>query len=215
MDYLSHNLHKFNRFELKYLITLQQAEKYKTALRAFLLPDEHGNNNGRFALTSLYYGWTDLRCYWEKENGIQFRRKLRVRHYKTGEVFPEDTPVFLEIKQCIDRVTQKRRAILAYGDTLWLCNDRQIPENAPEDKAAIEEIHSFLWEYNLRPVSIVCYDRQALMGTENDVGLRVTFDTALSFQTYPLHLQRQPSGLPLISKNDLPGLAFYFFWSAT
>jgi hypothetical protein len=31
MDSLSHTTRKFNRFELIYLITLQQAEKFKTA----------------------------------------------------------------------------------------------------------------------------------------------------------------------------------------
>jgi len=201
MDNLSHTIRKFNRFELKYLITLQQAEKFKNALRAFLLPDEHGNNNGRYTLTSLYYDSPDLRCYWEKENGIKFRRKLRIRHYETGEVFTEDTPVFLEIKQRVDRVTQKRRAIVAYGDALRLCNDRQIPEHASEDKTVIEEIYSFLWQYNLRPVSIVRYDRQAFIGTEYDIGLRVTFDTALSFQTYPLHLHEQSSGLLMMPAN--------------
>jgi len=186
MTNLSSVIRKFNRFELKYLITLQQAELFKPALRAYLVPDEHGNN-GRYALASLYYDSPDLRCYWEKEDGLKFRRKLRIRRYETGEVLTDETPVFLEIKQRIDRVTQKRRAILPYDEALRLCNDRQIPDHAPDDKAVIEEIYVFLWRYNLRPASIVGYDRQAFIGTNYDLGLRVTFDTSLSFQSHPLH----------------------------
>lgn len=201
MKELNHTIRKFNRFELKYLLTLQQAERFKSALRAYLVPDEHGNGNGRYALASLYYDSPDLRCYWEKEDGVKFRRKLRIRRYETGEVLTDESPVFLEIKQRIDRVTQKRRAVLPYSQALRLCNDRQIPDHAPDDKAVIEEIYVFLWQYNLRPVSLVRYDRQAFVGTEYDIGLRVTFDTSLSFQSHPLHLHEQPSGLPMLPPN--------------
>ena len=203
MDNLSHTIRKFNRFELKYLLTLQQAEQFKSALRAYLVPDEHGKNNGRYALTSLYYDSPDLRCYWEKEYGLRFRRKLRIRRYEMDEPLTEETPVFLEIKQRIDRVTQKRRAVLTYGDALRLCNDRQLPACVPEDQAIIEEIYVFLWQYNLRPMSIVRYDRQALIGTEYDLGLRVTFDTALSFQSHRLHLHEEPSALPMLPASQV------------
>jgi hypothetical protein len=54
MNNLSHNIRKFNRFELKCLITLKQAERLKTTLRAFLVSDEHGNGVGRYTITSLY-----------------------------------------------------------------------------------------------------------------------------------------------------------------
>ena len=47
MSNLSHTIRRFNRFELKYLLTLKQAEVFKKALRAYLLPDEHGSGNGR------------------------------------------------------------------------------------------------------------------------------------------------------------------------
>jgi SPX domain protein involved in polyphosphate accumulation len=203
MNNLSHTIRKFNRFELKYLITLRQAEQFKSALRAYLVPDEHGCNNGRYALTSLYYDSPDLRCYWEKEYGIRFRRKLRLRRYETGEVLTEQTPVFLEIKQRIDRATQKRRAILPYGEALRLCNDRQLPDYAPDDKDTIEEIFAFLWQYNLRPMSIVRYERQAFVGTDYDIGLRVTFDSSLTFQAHPLHLHEGPSALPMLPANQV------------
>ncbi len=204
---LNHTIRKFNRFELKYLISLQQAERFKTALKAYMRPDEHGNNHGRYTLTSLYYDSPDLRCYWEKEYGLRFRRKLRLRRYEggealtAGETLTEETPIFVEIKQRVDRVTQKRRAVLPYGAALRLCNDRQLPACAPEDRAVIEEIYVFLWQYNLRPVSIVRYDRQAFIGSTYDLGLRVTFDTNLTFQAHPLYLHEAPEGLPMLSPN--------------
>ena len=198
MNNLSHTIRNFNRFELKYLITLQQAERFRSALRAYLVPDEHGENNGRYTVSSLYYDSPGFRCYWEKLDGLRVRRKLRIRRYETAEALTEETPVFLEIKQRVDRVTQKRRAILPYSEALRLCNDRQIPEHAPGDGAVVEEALAFLWQYNLRPASIVRYDRQAFIGTDYDIGLRVTFDTSLSCQSHRLHLHEQLSGLPML-----------------
>jgi hypothetical protein len=44
MNHLSHTIRSFNRFELKYLISLQEAERFKAGLQAYLVPDEHGGN---------------------------------------------------------------------------------------------------------------------------------------------------------------------------
>jgi SPX domain protein involved in polyphosphate accumulation len=203
MSNLSHTIREFNRFELKYLITLQQAERFKSRLQAYLVPDEHGGHDGRYAVSSLYYDSPGFRCYWEKLDGLKVRRKLRIRWYETGEVLTEETPIFLEIKQRVDRVTQKRRALLPYGEALRLCHDRHIPAHAVGDEAILEEICVFLWQYNLRPASIVRYDRQAFIGTDYDIGLRVTFDTSLSFQSHRLHLHEQAPGLPMLH----PGFA--------
>lgn len=199
MSNLSHTIRRFNRFELKYLITLKQAELFKKALRAYLFADEHGNGNGRYALASLYYDSPDLRCYWEKVDGLRFRRKLRIRRYETDAPLTADTPVFVEIKQRLDKVTQKRRVILPYGDALRLCNERQLPDEvAPEDETVMNEIYAYLWQYNLRPVSIVRYERQAFIGTDYDLGLRVTFDTSLNYQVHQLLLEEEPSSLPML-----------------
>jgi len=52
-------------------------------------------------------------------------------------------------------------------------------------------------------MSLVRYDRQAFVGTEYDRGLRVTFDTSLSFQAHQLHLHEQPSVLPMLPANSV------------
>jgi len=201
MPNLSHTIRRFNRFELKYLITLREAERFKDALRAYLLPDDHGD--GSYALNSLYYDSPDLRFFWEKMDGIKFRRKLRIRHYDNGEPITDDTPVFLEIKQRLDRVTQKRRAVLAYRDALRFCNLREHPDCDPQDAPVIEEVEAMLWQYNLQPTSFVRYQRQALIGTDYDIGLRVTFDTALAYRTNGLNLHEDYSGLPMFPADQV------------
>ena len=201
MGTLTQNIRKFNRFELKYLISLQQKEQISHALNAYLVSDEHGSSKEGYHLTSLYYDSPDYRCYWEKADGIRFRRKLRIRRYEDGSSLTNDTLVFVEIKQRIDRVTQKRRVLLPYSQAYRLCNDRQIPQHAPCDKDVVEEIYAFAWEYNLKPTSIVRYQRQALVGTDYDIGLRITFDTNLTYQLNPPELQNNHVGLQLLPPN--------------
>jgi SPX domain protein involved in polyphosphate accumulation len=198
MNHLSHTIRTFNRFELKYLISIEQAARIKSALRPYLVPDENGSGGGRYSLSSLYYDSPGLHFYSEKQNGLLFRRKLRIRYYDSEDAFTNETPVFVEIKQRLDRVTQKRRARLSYEQALRLCNDRKLPDVDEEDKALLEEVYVLLWQYNLQPASIVRYDRLALIGTRYDLGLRVTFDTSLSFVDNPLHLHDRKPGLPML-----------------
>jgi hypothetical protein len=93
--------------------------------------------------------------------------------------------------------------MLPYIDALRLCNDRQMPECDKEERPLIEEVYVFLWQYNLIPSSIIRYDRQALVGTTYDPGLRVTFDTDITLQLHPLHLHEKRSVFPLISSNQV------------
>jgi hypothetical protein len=199
---LSHTMRRFNRFELKYLVPTKAAEQFKRSLRTFLVPDDHGDSRGCYYVSSLYYDGPDLTFFWEKVDGIKFRRKLRIRHYESAQPLGDDTPVFVEIKQRLNRVTQKRRVLLPYRGALRLCDERQMPEASLYVKTAydadvLDEVASMLWQYDLGRASVVRYARQALIGTEYDIGLRVTFDTDLSYRCDPLELDGETDGLPL------------------
>jgi hypothetical protein len=189
MNNLSRTIRRFNRFELKYLVSMQQAEAFKQSLLAYLVPDNHGDGQGSYGVSSLYYDGPDYRFYWEKIDGIRFRRKLRIRHYLNGQPLTDDQPVYVEIKQRLNRVTQKRRMVLPYQDALRLCSERQWPKHIPADSATAEEVMSMVWQYDLRPASVVTYNRLALVGTDYDIGLRVTFDRDLRCRNRPLTLQ--------------------------
>ena len=199
MNDISSAIRKFNRFELKYLLPIEAAGTFRHELSAYLKPDSYGDGEGHYVVSSLYYDSPGYRFYWEKMEGIKFRRKLRIRHYETRVELTPDTGVFVEIKQRLDRVTQKRRALLPYRDALRLCNERVIPEHRPQDSLVIEEIHSLVWQYNLRPASLVSYLRQAYIGADYDVGLRVTFDTNLRYRSRDLQLHSRRIGRFMVS----------------
>ena len=69
-------IRKFNRFELKYLISYDTAQKLQEDLKKYVLPDAYAKTlNGLYTLSSLYYDTNDYRFYWEKVDGIKYRRK--------------------------------------------------------------------------------------------------------------------------------------------
>lgn len=187
MSALSHEIRKFNRFELKYLISLKQAKALQNALHVFLSPDDHGNTQGGYWIKSLYYDSPGYHCYWEKIDGVPFRRKVRIRYYQDDTPLANTQRVFVEIKQRVDKTTQKRRIILPYGDARLLCDRRQLPDDeksidSVRDAATLNEIYGLLNQYDMQAACIVSYRRQALMGGDNDLGLRVTFDTDLAYR---------------------------------
>ena len=52
---------------------------------------------GGYPVTSLYYDTQSLRFYWEKIEGLKFRRKLRIRLYGCPSDAVDETPVYVEI----------------------------------------------------------------------------------------------------------------------
>ena len=195
-------IRKFNRFELKYLLTLKQAEELKEHMKDYLLKDSYGSD-GSYAITSLYYDTDDYKCYWEKIEGLKFRKKLRIRFYETIDKLKEDTIVFVEIKQRYDKTIQKRRVAMKYKDALKLCNEKIIPKHNPEDTAVIEEILAMVSEHDLKPTLITSYFRQAFVGTDYDIGLRITFDTSIKYRINDLDLSSKKIGKHIVSPDKV------------
>jgi hypothetical protein len=71
--------------------------------------DSHSGESG-YGVWSVYYDTRDLKFYWEKIEGLKYRRKLRIRHYGDRFAVDDDTSVFVEIKQRVNRVAQIRRS---------------------------------------------------------------------------------------------------------
>ena len=168
---------RFNRFELKYIVTAAQADAFKRDLLAHMSPDSHGTADGTYDITSLYYDTVDLAFMRAKREGIKFRRKLRIRRYGAGVA----RPVFVEIKQRINRTTQKRRlGELALDEAFALCAgrcDREFTEEA--DAAVAGEVLFLAQGLALQPTCVIGYRRTAFVGGAYETGLRVTFDCAL------------------------------------
>jgi len=181
----------FNRYELKYIVTLEQYREFVEVLPDYLTPDSRGDNYGRYSITSLYYDTADYKAYWDKIEGHKFRRKVRIRVYGDTQVGAQ-TNCFAEIKQRINKTLQKKRIYIPYNAAEALCGAGATfegeAEMSPADQDTVSEIRYLQSTLDLQPACIVSYDRQAFEGGEYEAGLRITFDSNLKGRTHELTL---------------------------
>lgn len=170
-------LHAFNRYEIKYLIDELKVARLREELEARMEADPYSPLGG-YPVTSVYYDTPDLRFYWEKIEGLRFRRKLRMRLYGQPASCAEDTPVHVEIKQRVNRVTQKRRLSLPYQQARrWLDEREELDlDVSGTSRGFVNEVTSLVGNLDLRPIVTTGYQREAFIGREADLGLRVTID---------------------------------------
>ncbi|MFR9727025.1 polyphosphate polymerase domain-containing protein [Streptomyces sp. MS19] len=180
-------LHAFNRYEIKYLVPAADVPALRDELAVRLDTDAHCPPGG-YGVWSLYYDTPSLRFYWEKIEGIKFRRKLRIRHYGEAHDVTDESPVYVEIKQRVNRVTQKRRLCLPYRAARALCDRREAAEAGRRERAFADEVLELLVRLDLRPTAITGYRREALVGRDQDTGLRVTFDRRVRGRDRDFHL---------------------------
>ncbi|TYQ09124.1 UNVERIFIED_ORG: VTC domain-containing protein [Gordonia westfalica J30] len=168
-------LHAFNRYEIKYFVDEMRVPELRRELAARMDSDPHSPVGG-YPVTSLYYDTPDLRFYWEKIEGLKFRRKLRMRLYGDPAACTEETPVQIEIKQRVNRVTQKRRTAMPYGIARSWLDDRQTIDCDDSQRPFVEEVTTLIGNLDLRPTVTTGYLREAFVGRDADLGLRVTID---------------------------------------
>ncbi len=179
-------IRRFNRFELKYLVSVAQRDALRTALAENMAPDPHGEA-GCYRVTSLYVDSPDRLCFWAKVEGIKYRRKVRLRVYGAGAA-GDDTPVMAEIKQRINRTVQKRRLELPCAAALRLCAG-EMPGGLADarDRQVAAEICFLASSLRLEPAVTITYLREAWLGSRYEPGLRLTFDSCLACRA-PEHL---------------------------
>lgn len=177
----------FNRFELKYLLTAAAAETLKAELCTRVDPDHYSGEAG-YSVLSLYYDSPEFDFYWDKIEGLKFRRKLRLRAYpQANGTLPSQ--VMVEIKQRINKTVQKRRIRLPLQAALQLCTAQaQLSARDAFEANVISEVQYLVSAKQLRPSCLIRYHRQAWQGREWHPGLRITFDTELKARVQDLQL---------------------------
>lgn len=179
-------LHSFNRYEIKYLLDELRVPELREELSRRMGSDPFSPLGG-YPVTSLYYDTADLRFYWEKIEGLRFRRKLRMRLYGQPAECTDETSVQVEIKQRVNRVTQKRRIELSYGSAKrWLDKREALPCNRSQN-GFVDEVTTLIGNLDLRPIVTTGYLREAFVGRDADLGLRVTIDHEVHGRDRDLH----------------------------
>ncbi|HXJ60902.1 MAG TPA: polyphosphate polymerase domain-containing protein [Verrucomicrobiae bacterium] len=166
-----------SRFELKYLIKEQTAEKVRDFVRCYLAIDEYGvgKPNYSYPVHSLYLDSDNLEIYWRTVNGDKNRYKLRLRYYSDHP----DTPVFFEIKRRMKDVILKQRGGVKHEAVPLLLSghlpgDEHMISRNPTSLVAVQRFCQLMLELRAKPKSHIYYKREAYVSDNDDV--RVTMD---------------------------------------
>ncbi len=170
------NLH-FQRFEFKYYLPKNKADKIIPAFLAHMEWDPYIQGTGRdfYEVNSLYFDSSNFGCFWDKESGIADRKKLRLRFY--GQEINDKTPVFVEIKRKKDALVIKDRIKLEAADCFNNVFDEKLLGLLSKDQENnfLQELVWFKKRNVMRPKLFVSYNRKALI-SKMDKRFRVTFD---------------------------------------
>ena len=156
------------RQEKKYLITAADVLKLSSVFEKVMLQDEHNGSCG-YMIRSLYFDTVYDIDYNDKIEGLELRRKIRLRVYD-----PKNDFAMLEMKQKHGDFQKKRSLKISREDAkqLILCNYEVLKKyNTP----FAAECYGFMHMHCYRPKTVVEYNRKAFIAKENKI--RVTIDT--------------------------------------
>lgn len=155
------------RQEKKFLIPLAQMYELADEISQVMQEDAHNKGIG-YPVRSLYFDTLDDDDFQEKEDGVEVRRKIRLRCYG-----PQADFAMLEMKQKQGAMQKKRSLHLDREDAERLTGgDYSVLLGYPDPFAA--ECFGVMQMKVYRPRTIVEYSRRAFIGKENKI--RITFD---------------------------------------
>lgn len=178
------------RFEVKYLVSEDQALAVREFVQQHLDLDENGVGKPFYSypVHSLYLDSSELFTFWSTINGDKNRYKLRLRFYNDHP----DSPVFFEIKRRMNGCIHKERGGVRKNAVAWLlAGHLPDPEHLlrPEAKhlVAIQHFLQLAERLHAHPKAHVAYLREAYMDPVYD-NVRITLDRHVrtEIRTLPL-----------------------------
>ena len=155
------------REEKKFLISLEEFRNKSHYLDDLMIQDEHNGTHG-YIIRSLYFDTVYDEDYFEKLDGVETRRKIRLRVYD-----PKHDFAMLEMKQKQGASQKKRSLRMSKKDAEELIKGRyDVLLDYQEDFA--RECYALMQCKCYRPKTIVQYNRKAYIAKENKI--RITFD---------------------------------------
>ena len=155
------------RQEKKYFMTLFDMKKLSGQLDQVMIQDAHNGANG-YNIRSLYFDTINERDYETKIDGLELRRKIRLRIYDPAADF-----AMLEMKQKEGSYQKKRSLRVSREDAIELTKGRYHSLLKYTDPFAAE-CYGLMHMACYRPKTIVEYKRKAYIAKENKI--RITFD---------------------------------------
>lgn len=156
------------RHEVKHYINLTDFYVLRQRLQAVMHRDAHVGQNGSYHIRSLYFDTPEDDALYEKLNGVRDRDKFRLRYYDHDTGFIQLEKKSKRGDACIKTATRIDKAqveALIKGDFGWM---------EESEDALIRELYDNICKRQLRPKTIVDYQREPFVYSAGNV--RVTLD---------------------------------------
>ena len=168
---MSEELLKVYRSEWKYYISLGEYFYLKELLENIMTKDPNMKKTGQYYIRSLYFDSLDNIDYMTKINGVENRKKIRLRIYDT-----DTDKVKLEIKNRSNSYMLKESLTIGRDDALSMIHgDFGVLDHY--DSEVARKARNIMTAGLYNPKVIVDYDREAYIYPEHNV--RVTFDKSI------------------------------------
>lgn len=155
------------RQEKKFAINVSDGMTLRSRLGSVMRGDAHNGAQG-YIIRSLYFDTPDDEDFSSKIEGLELRRKIRLRTYS-----PQSDFAMLEMKQKEGPYQRKRSLRLSREEARRLCMGDYRPLQAYADPFAAECYGLMHWRC-YRPKAVVEYRRHAYVARENHI--RITLD---------------------------------------
>ena len=174
------------RYELKYVLRPDVAERVGHSLNAYLEPDQHcsAQPSRTYTVRSIYFDSMRFDCYYEKLGGQYHREKFRIRTYNQAQ----SAPLILENKIKQGSAYVKIRTTLTDG-LLKAISSRDYdalrhPGVLDGERQALDKFFFQIHRNVYNPTALVVYDREAYVYPGQDT-IRVTLDRNLRALMFP------------------------------
>lgn len=183
----------FKRYELKYMLTLEQKERILTAMSPYMQLDRYG----RTTIRNIYFDTDNYRLIRRSIEKPAYKEKLRIRSYSQATA---DSTVFVELKKKYEKVVYKRRLPLSEQDAMaWVLREKA----CPLDTQISREIDYFINFYGiLKPAVFLSYEREAYYDKSGG-DFRVTFDDNILSRRTDISLCSSVYGDPILPEGQV------------
>lgn len=167
------------RNEKKYHLSYTDSLRLQEEIQVLLRPDWY-SREGSYHVRSLYFDSINSKDYKEKEDGVQYRQKIRLRIYDT-----EDENAKFEIKAKDGSYQHKSSLIVSRQDAELLQHGEYGILLDYNNETALR-LYSLLTLGCYQPAALIEYERRAFIYQENNT--RITFDTNIRSSEMELNL---------------------------
>lgn len=164
----------FQRYEFKYILTREIRHLIEKDISNFMSLDKFAQKNKMYFVRSLYFDDQHGSEYYNKIDGMLFRKKFRLRTY--SKEYDKNSPIFIEIKSRNNQRTFKKRKKIDFSKLVYYENtDTNFLYKNIIDEID-EEFFFQVFKKGIKPTVTTDYQRSPYV-SEYDRNFRLTFDS--------------------------------------